>query len=57
MGAAVTDIFLEKPPCLKRTCLFASALGFLHESVMTDLIAMSLLVMVIIMQKSFAFKR
>jgi TRAP-type uncharacterized transport system fused permease subunit len=50
-GPALEGYLLKETSLFERICLLAAALGLLHEGFMTDIIGISLLVMVIVIQK------
>ncbi len=50
-GPALEGYLLKETSLFERICLLAAALGLLHEGFITDMIGISLLVMVIVIQK------
>jgi TRAP-type uncharacterized transport system fused permease subunit len=54
-GGALEGYLFKKTTLFERICLFIAALGLLHEGVITDLIGLSLLAMVIVIQKVSLF--
>ena len=50
-GAAMEGYLLKETSLFERICLFAGALGLLHEGIVTDIVGVSLFIMVIIIQK------
>jgi TRAP-type uncharacterized transport system fused permease subunit len=50
-GAALEGYLLKETSLFERICLFAGALGLLHEGIVTDVIGVSLFILVIVIQK------
>jgi TRAP transporter 4TM/12TM fusion protein len=50
-GAALEGYLLKDTSLFERICLFAGALGLLYEGITTDIIGVSLFIMVIVIQK------
>ena len=50
-GGALTGFLFRKTTIFERVCLFVSALGLLHEGLTTDIIGVSLLILVVVLQK------
>jgi TRAP transporter 4TM/12TM fusion protein len=55
-GGALTGFLLRRTTVFERVCLFVSALGLLHEGLITDLIGAALLGLVVVLQKAYPHK-
>jgi TRAP-type uncharacterized transport system fused permease subunit len=50
-GAALEGYLFKETSLFERICLLAGALGLLHEGLITDIVGISLFIMVIVIQK------